>query len=183
MRIRNLSALTLPVNLWRELAHTLLLDGTLPGAVADDIGMYTASGSLELTVRPRGPVAASEVVTTGDYTSGRVRLFPCPDCTVGSLTHVLLHELVHAWLHQYHEDLYYHLSCDLAESFADAAFLVLGGKIRPRRLCGSYSLGVAAAERRLPLFHEFAATLITARPSEIMQWQPPAALGKQWCSR
>jgi hypothetical protein len=42
------------------------------------------------------------------------------------LTQVLLHELVHAWLHQLYPDLYdRHLGrqCALAERFADAGFI------------------------------------------------------------
>jgi hypothetical protein len=93
------------------------------------------------------------------------------------LTQVLLHELVHAWLHQLYPDLYDRHSgrqCDLAERFADAGFIALGGKIKPSRVCGSYRLSSRTAKSNLPRFRSLARSLTQTHPTAIMQWCPPA---------
>ena len=123
MRIRNLSSLSIPSTLWHELANVMSLGEKLPGAIADDVGTYGNCQTLCVTVRPRRSVPANTVAKTGRYTYGRISLFPCRHCTAGSMTQVLLHELFHAWLHQYHDDFYTcHPHCDLAERFANAGF-------------------------------------------------------------
>jgi hypothetical protein len=128
------------------------LGGPLPGAIADDIGLYS-SKTLRLTVRPTRRALRGAVVTTGTYTPGKITLYPCTRCSVAFLTQVYLHELFHAWLHQFHPEVYHHHeSCPVAEEFADKSFAVLGGRIRPRRLCGSYSLRMSVVEQRLRAF-------------------------------
>jgi len=161
MRIRNLSSLSVPSALWHELAAVMRLGDKLPGAIADDLGMYGSCQTLSVTVRPRRAVPANRVIKTGSYTYGRISLFPCRHCTSGSMTQVVLHELFHAWLHQYHDDFYTcHPHCDLAERFANAGFAALGGALRSPELCGSYRLAISNAMRSLPLFRSVANTLL-----------------------
>jgi hypothetical protein len=136
MQITNLSTIGIPRRFWQEIANELKVGGNLPDAVRDDLGMYGGCKSLRVCVRPRRRVTHSRVIMVGCYTYGRISLFPCTHCTAGFLTQVLLHELVHAWLHQYHDKLYF-ASCELAERFADAGFIALGGKITKSRVCGS----------------------------------------------
>src|SRR5689334_7931704 len=106
MQIRNLSTLRIPKPLWRRLAASVGLAGVLPGAIKDRLGLYGSSRTLRVTVRPFSRVNEGEVTATGSYTFGHVTLYPCRRCNPASLTQVYLHELVHAWLHQYHEGLY-----------------------------------------------------------------------------
>ncbi|HEY3176980.1 MAG TPA: hypothetical protein VGK94_14595, partial [Candidatus Polarisedimenticolia bacterium] len=65
------------------------------------------------------------------------------------MTQTYLHELFHAWLHQYRPQTYDRFeSCTAAERFADATFRALGGHIKPARLCGSYSIQLSRAPVR-----------------------------------
>ena len=169
MQIRNLSTVRIPIALWHELAEPLKVAGKLPDAVRDTVRMYGARTSLCVTVRPRRHVPAGEITTTGFYTYGRISLFPCTHCTPGLMTQVFLHELVHAWCHQYHEDSYWS-SCDLAERFANAGFRVLGGRFRVENRCGSYRLSVRNAARNLSAFKILAASLVELPVDRIMQW-------------
>ena len=153
MRIRNFSSKSVPRNLWNSLARELGLGGELPGAVADDIGLYPLDKHLRVTIGKEKKYPPRKMVETGSYTFGTIKLNPCPECTTGLLTHLLLHELFHAWLHQRDEGVYLSTDhCALAEKFADLAFESLGGRVRPRRLCGSYLLASHNAERRLDDF-------------------------------
>ena len=169
MQIRNLSTVRIPIALWHELAEPLKVAGKLPDAARDTVGMYGACTSLRVTVRPRRHVPAGEVTTTGFYTYGRISLFPCTHCTPGLMTQVFLHELVHAWCHQYH-DQWYRSSCDLAERFAVAGFKVLGGRIRVADRCGSYRLSIRDAERNLSAFRMLAASLVERPEDKIPGW-------------
>jgi len=171
MRIRNLSSIVIPVELWRSLADRMRVGGALPGALADSIGIYGKCKSLRVTAHQPRQSIPGEVVTVGTYTYGRIALFPCRICGAGFLTQVLIHELVHAWLHQYHDELY-GSSCELAERFADAAFIALGGTIRSANVCGSYRLSLKQATRNLPVFQRLAASLLDSNPGAILRWRP-----------
>jgi hypothetical protein len=170
VRIRNLSPIEIPKGLWRSLARSLEVGALLPGTQREP-AMYNGRTTLSVAIRPVRRRSDENDVTTGDHAYGVITLFPCPNCSVASLTHVYLHELVHAWLFQYHEELYMSWdSCGLAERFADAGFQLLGGSIRPRRRCGSYALDLELAKIRLSAFGPFAKTLIRSRNKKT--WRP-----------
>lgn len=175
MQIRNLSNLAVPTRLWHALADIMKVGARLPKARWDrkwkDYGEYGKCRVLRVTVRPVRVVEPGRVLTAGTYTSGTINLFPCPKCSPAFLTHLLLHELVHVWLDQYHRDLYWNSEA-LAERFADAGFMALGGRIRPRRVCGSYRWRVREAERRIPAFARLAASLVENSPRWILRWRP-----------
>ncbi len=97
MRYRDHSGLQIHRSLWTALAHPLGLDGRLPGALNDDLEMYSGN-SLRVSVRPT--LDRDTDHPSGTYTYGHISLFPCPKCTRAFLTCVYLHELFHAWLHQ-----------------------------------------------------------------------------------
>jgi hypothetical protein len=87
---------------------------------------------------------------------------------------VFLHELVHAWFHQYHDNLDRKFpSCDLAERFADAGFAALGGRRRDPNVCGSFRLPAEVAAKKLAAFQQLAHTLLQSRSANILRWQPP----------
>jgi hypothetical protein len=174
MRFRNGSAVTIPKRLWRELGRPLGLTAALPGAMADDHGMYGRCNTLRVTVRAEREVREGVVVTTGWYTYGRITLLPCTHCTAGFLTQVFLHELVHAWVHQHRTAVYDRSDwCDLAERFADAGYRALGGKWRVRNRCGSYRLAPRVAWERLTAFEAVAHSLSHA--GRLQGWRPPSA--------
>ena len=168
MRLRNLSRRKIPRGLWRSLADGMKVGAILPRAVRDDLGMYPQYKGLRVVVRSEVSHPVGEVVTTGSYTYGLITLHPCKHCTVGFLTQVYIHELVHAWLHQYHDSLYeVRESCGLAEHFADKAYKFLGGKISSRRVCGSYSLDPVRAIKKLPKFLTLAKSLTSSKRKAI----------------
>jgi hypothetical protein len=68
MRIRNLSTVAIPKALWHELASIMKVGNNLPGAMADEFGIYGACHSLSVTVRPSRYVPEGKVTTTGTYT-------------------------------------------------------------------------------------------------------------------
>jgi hypothetical protein len=149
MRIINRSRLPIPGSLWRLLAQSLRIDGTLPGTDGIDAEMY-ARRDLRVIVHAERETTAGTVRTSGTYSFGTVRLYPCYQCTEGFLTHVFIHELVHCWLDQYHEDRYLSReSCTLAEQIADASFRNLGGEF-DQDICGSYRLDVRSAQQLVP---------------------------------
>lgn len=159
MRITNLARLALPKPLWISLAASLQIDKTLPQAVHDLYGLYQTGKSLRVIINPRrNRGALGKSVTLGHYTCGRISLFPCPRCTTGFLTTIYLHELFHAWLHQYHENLYERVSsCALADEFSDIAFRSLGGDAPTNsKNCWSYKLSITQAMNRLQRFGELA---------------------------
>lgn len=158
-----MARLTVPRPLWTHLAAGLKLHNTLPQAVHDLYGLYQTSKSLRVIINPRrNRGAPGKLVTLGHYTCGRISLFPCPRCSVGFLTTIYLHELFHAWLHQYHENLYERISsCALADKFSDLAFRSLGG-VAPTnsKNCWSYKLSATQAMNRLQRFEELATSYL-----------------------
>jgi hypothetical protein len=173
MRIRNLSTLPVPRALWHELATIMRVGAKLPGATANEMVMYGRCPSLQISVRPRRYYPPDKIANIGTYTYGRISLFPCRSCTLGIMTQVLLHELAHAWMHQYHDDFYtYHPSCDLAERFANAGFAVLGGTFLRPDACRSYRLVTRCAMKNLAAFRAVANSLINTRSSKVLEWQP-----------
>jgi hypothetical protein len=98
MRFRNLSGKVIPKQLWFALAEPIGLGKVLPSAIKEP-EMYGIYKTLRITLRPLKHYRRGEEITSGWYTYGHITLFPCRYCTIGSLTHLYLHELVHAWLH------------------------------------------------------------------------------------
>lgn len=174
MRFRNLSDITLPKSIWTELAAAFDLDAVLPGTQADESEMYNCP-TLRVTVRPRRRVGSGDVIT-GTYTFGRINLRPCDHCTPAFLTQVYLHELVHAWLHQYRENQSLHEhACALAERFANAGYSTLGGRYRKMELCGSYRLPLPIPGRGLAEFRSLADSLRRHHVSGLFEWHPGKA--------
>jgi hypothetical protein len=179
MRYKNSSSLVVPRAIWQFLAADMGLDGALPGALADSVGMYL-SKTLRITVHRERRVQSGRMVTPGSYTYGHISLSPCVHCTPAFLTQVYLHELVHAWLHQYWPDLSRRAnSCRLAERFANAGFRALGGKMREVRLCGSYSLPSRVTLARLYDFRTLAESLTGLLAAAVHAWHPKVAKEKR----
>ncbi len=146
MRFRNLSRLKIPKPLWVALAKEMQLDSTLPLALKDELGMYETCKTLRVFLNRDFEKPDEEGgVITGWYTFGHISLFPRPRCTIGSLTHIYLHELFHAWLDHHHEELNWEFdSCHLADDFSDQAYDALGGKNRDNG-CMNYKLTAKTA--------------------------------------
>jgi hypothetical protein len=145
--------------------------GPLPGAVADSLGMYPGK-FLRITIHQERRVPSGRVVTTGSYTYGHIVLSPCTRCTPAFLTQVYLHELVHAWLHQYRPTLDIRIdSCALAERFANAGFRVLGGRMRRPEQCGSYTLSTMPSAAQLNAFRVLASTLTKVQSGAVKRWR------------
>lgn len=105
MRWRDIGHVSLSRDLWHLLAARLGVDSVLPGAVHDELGMYSAK-TLLVGIKGRREPSTYNHPASGDYTYGHIRLFPCPRCQSAFLTHVYLDELYHARLHQYFPRLY-----------------------------------------------------------------------------
>ena len=166
MRYRDHSGLQIDRVLWTALARPLGLDRSLPGALNDDLGIYSGT-SLRVSVRPRLNRDADH--PSGTYTYGHISLFPCPECTPAFLTCAYLHELFHAWLHQTDEDLYTSWDhCDRADTFGDTAFALLGGAMSPK--CTGYRFRSRTAWNRLRTYEVFATTLPSRGPAAIRRW-------------
>jgi hypothetical protein len=169
MRIRNLSSIRLPRQLWRALAEEMGLASVLPLAVTDKYGLYDDRRSLRVLVNRQSlrRVVPAEIVV-GEYTLGRISLFPCPKCTAGFLTFVFLHELCHAWLHQNHEALYEEFeSCLMCDSFAEKGYRIIGGRSSSIKKCWTFELSVKTAIESISEFHRFAESFISADQSAI----------------
>jgi hypothetical protein len=173
VRFVNRSSLVVPKALWRELADAMGLGGILPGVIAGAGGLYSSS-TLRVTIHRERHIEAGKVVMTGLYTYGHITLSPCLHCTPAFLTQVYLHELAHAWLHQYHPSSYGRVdTCPLAERFAIAGFRRLGGRMRKAELCGSYSLPSHVSMARLREFDSLARSL-SAPGFTFEGWHPDA---------
>src|SRR5688572_10233593 len=112
MQIRNLSRMAVPTGLWHALADVMKVGGQLPDAIREenrfgDFGVYGNCSVLRVTVRPARALEQGPVMKIGSYTCGRISLFPCTKCRPGTLTQVFLHELAHAWMDQYHQQLHW----------------------------------------------------------------------------
>jgi hypothetical protein len=175
MRFRNLSDLAIPKDLWTELAARLKLDAALPDAASAPAGLYQCR-SLRVTVRPRKHTVDGLIVITGTYTYGHVGLRPCVHCTPAFLTQVFLHELVHAWMHQYRDRFYFSERADaLCERFADAGYRAIGGRWRNRDWCGSYRLAGNIQQQNMKAYTRVADSLQRCRESRLLDWKPPPA--------
>ena len=105
------------------------------------------------------------------YTYGHISLFPCPTCSPAFLTHIYLHELFHAWLHQADEQLYLDWQhCEHAEEFANVSFTLLGGSVA--KTCGDYKAKLAIMHQRISLYDAFVGTLECLRGAAIKRWNP-----------
>jgi hypothetical protein len=150
------------------LAKELGLDGALRGAAEDEFGLYTAS-TLRITVRPQRMRKENNILA-GTYTYGHIVLYPCPRCNVAFLTTVYLHELVHAWVHEYRPRQVYDRwnACTLADKFSAQAFKHLGGSVsrRPTHpLCQKYSLSIDIALSRVTQISKLFTRISTEIPN------------------
>ncbi len=174
MRIINFSRLPVPRTLWSGLASALRLDAILPAAERDEFGFYKSRRQLAIVVRRSHHVPQGQTSITGTYCFGRIELRPCLNCTVAFLTRAYVHELVHAWLDQYHTDLYISTdSCPFAERFALATYDALGGTRAPNDLCSTHTMDLKLAATRLGSYRELAASLVNSRVSSLARWRPP----------
>lgn len=176
MRFRNLSSIPIPKNLWHAAASHLRVGDQLPQAIIDEFRLYGSKKRLRVTVRPESvnPTKDSEA---GTYVFGHIELFPCKRCTIGYLTKVYFHELVHAWLDQYHNAIYVsHESCRVAERFANAAYRAIGGSYGPKHLCGGFDLDPIAALARMSVFADLSGSLVGRKPTRVFDWKPPNRL-------
>ena len=151
MRLKNLSDIHIPRQLWYRLVSAIGLGGRLPQALEDEYGIYGKNRTLRVSVNPgRERNSEHESVVVGTYTFGHIALFPCPRCSLGFMTFTFLHELHHAWLHQYKEKEYEEREfCEVAEGFAGDAFSALGGKVIEPMKCADYILDTDLAEHRI----------------------------------
>src|SRR5262245_16687538 len=104
MRFRSFNDEVIPRDLWFRLAEAMHLAGDLPEARPKDVDFICYGNQRRLRVsilkrsqrrrRDNDPIF-------GDYTYGYIRLMPCPHCTYAFMTRTYLHELFHAWVHQY----------------------------------------------------------------------------------
>jgi len=170
MRFRNLSDIECNARIWRELAASLNLSGPLPRAVVNHNGLYIGR-ILRVTFRPRLRRRLS--IPGGTYTHGHISLFPCPNCDQASLIWVYLHELFHAWLHQREQQLYRDWShCEKADQFTDAAYTLLGGRIRSRS-CQQHKLSMVRAAKALPQFRALCSVLQNkSTGASLRRWSP-----------
>ena len=165
VNLRNQSSVDVSSRLWSSLAERFDLHGRLPEASRDEFGFYRRHKTLTVRVSRRRAVPDGEVTTSGTYSYGRIHLYPCNHCTPGFLTKVFIHELVHAWLHQYRETEYVSwISCTVAERLAKSAFTALGG-VRTGDVCGSHRLPNNVALQHLDDF-ELIATSLRNTPDE-----------------
>jgi hypothetical protein len=172
MRIRNLSPKSIYSRLWHLLAEDMKLSRELP-LVSEDPEMYPTHKRLLVTIRPYRTHPPSEVVVSGYYSFGRIVLLPCKQCSSGFLTHLYLHELFHAWVDQFHQSFYDSVDhCQMAESFADAAFSLLGGSIRPKRVCGSFDLSQRHALSCIWHFSRLTKSLTSCTDRQFLPWSP-----------
>jgi len=119
--------------------------------------MYGARKTLQVTIKKEDPTRIDPGDTiVGSYTFGKIEILPCPNCAAGFLTHIFLHELCHAWLHQYHEAVYeVEDSCRFCDTFADVSYKLLAGDRPPKQACRAYRLNSQVAMQRFPLFEAF----------------------------
>jgi len=166
MRIRNYSKRAIPTALWKTLARRVGLGDVLPLAVTDEYGIYKERRSLALIVhRSRASEHGDTEATVGSYSLGRIRLLPCPRCSVGFLTFVFLHELCHAWIHQFHERIYEEdETCTFCDRFAERAFETLGGSVPPHASCADFTLNLRRALGKVEEFSDFARARFATRP-------------------
>ncbi len=170
MRFKNLSRKNIPKELWYSLAAGMNLNSVLPGSINDSY-MYGPYNKLSVRINPERNKPQGEIVECGAYTYGKIYLYPCCNCTIRFLTQVFLHELHHAWVHQYHPDIHSkEKDSKQAEFFADAGFKVLGGKIRPKNVCGSYELNIQDALKRIDKFLEFSKSLTRRNSKDVLKW-------------
>jgi hypothetical protein len=171
MRITNRSSLRIPLDLWRTMGNVFELDGTLPGAGNDEFGFYRRHKTLCVTILRRRHVPNGVEAVSGVYSFGRITLQPCQNCTPGFATKVFIHELVHAWLHQYRSKAYESWdSCPLSERLALAAFRALGGVSRGDR-CGSFLLP-AVGQQELIAFKAIVGSVISTPSHRLRKWMP-----------
>ncbi|MEJ2403693.1 MAG: hypothetical protein P8171_05305 [Candidatus Thiodiazotropha sp.] len=116
--------------------------------------MYGKNSTLRVSVNPeRERNHSHEDVIVGTYTFGHIALFPCPRCSSGFMTFTFLHELHHAWLHQYKEDVYEKRTlCEVAERFSYDAFSALGGEVLEPKKCANFILDMSQVECRIEAF-------------------------------
>lgn len=176
MQFRNLSSVNVPKYLWRNIAKEMNVDKELPQAVEDGILLYSTK-TLKVTINKlieRGGSGEQEVVL-GSNTCGSISIYPCPRCTIGFLTITYLHEICHAWLLEYHEDIYdIYDTCEFCEAFAQKSYKILGGKATGR-LCGDHHLSIDQAVNKFSEFKVYVSQFVTMSSSELQHkfWESP----------
>lgn len=146
-RFRAASSRALPKQLWRSLANVMSLGGTLPAE-------YGQPRTLAVEVGREHAALVGQPGTVGTYGDRLIRVFPCPDRSVGYLTHTFLHELAHAWIDVYHPD--FPLGGpeeEFAELFAGIAFAALPE--RPEGFCSGHPAELPVDARRSAGFQKF----------------------------
>ncbi len=158
MRIQP-ATITIDRALWRDLSRPMGLARALPDALDNSLQMYTSRRLLvKLTCTSQHHDHSSNTAV-GTYSFGRIELFECPGCTFAYVTWVLLHELFHAWAHQYHEDFFETVEhCRKADAFANRAFALLGGKRSTS--CSSFELPLRVARGRLAAYRRYVTKVV-----------------------
>ncbi|MBI4748450.1 MAG: hypothetical protein HY774_08160 [Acidobacteria bacterium] len=156
MLVQNLSSRHISRGVWTSLATSLRLNGILPGGLIDEIGMYRNHQQLFVKVYKEVHHPPGVTVTNGTYSYGEITLHPCFHCTFGFLTFTLLHELIHAWVHQFHPHLYDGWdSCQIGDEFAEEGYKQLGGIYPSKEICTRYNLSISKARVHLKHFDEW----------------------------
>ena len=167
MKFRNLSSITVPKELWRRIAQALNLDKDLPKAEEDGVLLYVHKRLRVIINKSIDRGSEKQEVILGSYSCGRISLFPCPRCTNGFLTLTYLHEICHAWLSQFHEDLYDECdTCNFCEAFALYSYQILGGTTVDR-FCWNHDLSIKKAEDNFLAFCKYADKLTNMKPLEL----------------
>ena len=124
MKIFNRSKIKCNKILWHTVAGALGLNGTLRDADLLD------RKELTVVIQKEEQRKNKDELFYGNYTLGRIDIFPCHQCAPGTIFITFLHELGHAWLHEYHEQCYFeNWTEEFCERFSKTVFKSIGGSI------------------------------------------------------
>jgi len=134
VKIRNCSNLTVDEELWLSIVVHLGLSGELK-----DKDIFEQD-ELLVDIHKEKERSGEDRYYYGEYTCGKIDIFPCKNCTSGTVFITFLHELMHHWLWEFHEDYYFkNWVEEFCDSVADDIFISVGGILSEVNNCERFT--------------------------------------------
>jgi len=135
MKVYNYSSINCNRHLWHSIANALKLKGKIKDADTFEVS------ELIVVIKQEASRNGEANSLYGNYSCGRINIYPCGNCTSGTIFVTFLHELAHAWIYEYHEDHYFaDWTEDFSFQFEAAVYNLVGGQRSEQSGCESYFL-------------------------------------------
>jgi len=134
MKIYNYSRISFEKKLWHEVKNIF----NFPEPYRDS-ELFEKQHIIVVIGKEKSTETRNKEGILGEYSCGRINIYPCPNCTEASIFLTYIHELMHHFVYEFHNNEYFK---EWTENFCQVVaweiFHLAGGYIEGIKKCSNY---------------------------------------------